>query len=105
MLVVQYRYRLVPGAYPAFRALMERVYEIYKENGALYHIVLVDEKRDGDVCETLYFADDSVRDRFTRMTAENLELGHLLGRFAALVSTPPAEIEERVYATLFDSAG
>lgn len=105
MHVVQYRYRLLPGTAEPFRGIMDRVYPIYKECGALYHIVLVDAEGGLDVCETLMFHDRSVHDRFLRMTADHLELGYLLGKFSPLLATPAAQIEERAWSTLFDTPG
>lgn len=105
MHVVQYRYRLHPGTAAPFRDLMDRVHPIYKECGALYHIVLVGAEGDGEVCETLMFLDPAVHDRFRRLTAEHLELGYLLGKFTPMVASPVEQIEERIFRTLFDQAG
>lgn len=105
MFVIQYRYSLIADALPVFRPLADRMYEIYKANGALYHIVLVDEARRGDVVETLMFADRSVYERFQRVTESHLELFSLTRKFAALLATPADAIDERCFETLFDSAG
>lgn len=100
MFVREYRYRLREGAYAEWKAIQQRVYEIYKAQGVLYQVFLIDAASRRDALEINMFRDRAQAREFDAATEGHIELYTLFTRFRDLVE--PGGIVEREMLTVFD---
>lgn len=101
MFVREYRYRLKPSSYTAWKAIQEKVYAIYKSRGVLYQVFLVDAATRRDVVEINMFRDQGHAREFDIETEGHIELYTLFTKFKELVEAD--SIKEREMLTVFDT--
>jgi len=103
MYVVEYRYGIFPNFLREFKEIQSRVYEIYKANGVMYHIILVDEEESGEITEIMMFKNEEAFMAYEKATESNLELYSLTQRFSKMVDNSRGKGVIKFHKTLFDS--
>ena len=101
MYVVEYRYEIDPQYYKEFKKIQNRVYDIYKANGVMYHILLIDEEKLGEILELMMFNNEENYEAFKIATESNLELYSLTEKFSKMVINPEKEHKMKVYTSIF----
>jgi hypothetical protein len=80
----------------------KNTFELYKLNDVMYHILLIDEEKSGEILELMMFKSEENFEAFKIATESNLELYSMAQKFSKMVKYSENGYEPKMYNSLFN---